>query len=67
MRDIRERAGGAAFLARTLQSVPNYAHASYYAQVVRQKATYRALIDASTEEALSHPEVIEVYLGKPPG
>jgi replicative DNA helicase len=44
-----ERIGGAAFLARTAQSVPNYAHASYYAAIVREKATFRALIDASTE------------------
>jgi replicative DNA helicase len=44
-----ERLGGAAFLARTAHSVPNYAHASYYAQIVREKATYRSLIDVSTE------------------
>lgn len=44
-----ERIGGAAYLARTFQSVPNYAHASYYAKVVGEKATFRSLIDASTE------------------
>ncbi len=44
-----ERIGGAAYLAKTFQSVPNYAHAVYYAQIVREKSTYRALIDASTE------------------
>jgi replicative DNA helicase len=44
-----ERLGGAAFLARTFDAVPNYAHAAYYAQIVREKATYRSLIDASTD------------------
>jgi len=44
-----ERIGGKAYLARTFQSVPNYAHAAYYARIVREKATYRSLIDASTE------------------
>ncbi len=44
-----ERIGGTAFLARTFQSVPNYAHAVYYAKIVREKATFRALIDASTD------------------
>lgn len=43
-----DRVGGAAYLARTFQSVPNYAHATYYAQIVREKATYRSLIDATT-------------------
>ncbi|MGE3780857.1 MAG: replicative DNA helicase [Pirellulaceae bacterium] len=44
-----ERIGGAAYLARTFQSVPNSAHAAYYANIVREKATFRSLIDASTE------------------
>ena len=44
-----ERLGGSAYLARTFQSVANYAHATYYARIVREKATYRSLIDASTE------------------
>ena len=44
-----ERIGGAAFLARTAHAVPNYAHASYYANIVREKSTFRSLIDASTE------------------
>ena len=44
-----ERIGGTAFLAKTFQSVPNYAHAVYYAKIVCEKATFRALIDASTE------------------
>jgi len=44
-----DRIGGAAYLARVFQSVPNYAHAAYYSQIVREKATYRSLIDAATE------------------
>jgi len=44
-----ERVGGSAYLAQVFQSVPNYAHATYYAQIVREKATFRALIDAATE------------------
>ncbi|MFV1965600.1 MAG: replicative DNA helicase [Pirellulaceae bacterium] len=44
-----ERIGGEAYLARTFQAVPNYSHASYYARIVREKSTYRSLIDASTE------------------
>ncbi|MCO6453790.1 MAG: replicative DNA helicase [Pirellulaceae bacterium] len=40
--------GGAPYLASVSQSVPNAAHAVFYARVVREKATYRALIDAST-------------------
>lgn len=44
-----ERIGGMAYLARVAKSVPNAAHAIYYANIVREKATYRSLIDASTE------------------
>lgn len=44
-----ERLGGGAYLVRTAQSVPNYAHASYYANIVREKSTFRSLIDVSTE------------------
>lgn len=40
--------GGAAYLAKLANSVPNAAHASYYAQIVRSKATLRRLIEAST-------------------
>jgi len=44
-----DRIGGLAYLARIVKAVPNAAHAVYYANVVREKATYRSLIDASTE------------------
>ena len=43
-----EKVGGAPFLARVSQAVPNAAHAAYYANIVREKAVYRSVIDAST-------------------
>ncbi|MFB8791769.1 MAG: DnaB-like helicase N-terminal domain-containing protein [Potamolinea sp.] len=43
-----ELVGGAAYLGKLANSVPNAAHAVYYAQIVRNKATLRRLIDAST-------------------
>ncbi len=36
-----ETIGGAAYLAKLANSVPNAAHAIYYAQIVRNKATLR--------------------------
>ncbi|MHC4405875.1 MAG: replicative DNA helicase [Planctomycetota bacterium] len=44
-----EAVGGAAYLAEVLQSVPVASHAVYYARIVRDKATLRSLIHASTE------------------
>lgn len=44
-----EMIGGAAYLAEIVQSVPVAAHALYYSQLVRDKATLRDLIHASTE------------------
>ncbi len=44
-----ETIGGAAYLYKVSQSVPNAAHARYYARIVREKATLRSLIEASTE------------------
>ena len=44
-----EAVGGAAYLAEVAQSVPYAANAAYYARIVRDKATQRALIHASTE------------------
>ncbi|MBN2475661.1 MAG: replicative DNA helicase [Pirellulales bacterium] len=41
--------GGAAYLAEVAQSVPYAANATYYAKIVRNKATLRSLIHASTE------------------
>ena len=44
-----EKIGGAGYLARLSGSVPNAAHAVYYAGIVSEKAVYRNLINASTE------------------
>ncbi|NUQ63388.1 MAG: replicative DNA helicase [Pirellulales bacterium] len=44
-----EAVGGAAYLAEVLQSVAVAAHAVYYAKIVRDKATLRSIIHASTE------------------
>ena len=44
-----ERIGGAAALAEIIEAVPHAAHASYYAQIVRDKALLRSLIDAGTD------------------
>lgn len=44
-----EAIGGAAYLAEVAHSVPYASNAIYYAQIVRAKATMRALIHASTE------------------
>jgi replicative DNA helicase len=41
--------GGTAYLAEVVHSVPYAANAVYYADIVRAKATLRALIHASTE------------------
>ncbi len=43
-----EAVGGSAYLARLANSVPNAAHAVYYSEIVRSKATFRKLIEAST-------------------
>ena len=44
-----DKIGGAAYLAEVGQSVPNAAHAVYYANIVQEKSTYRSLIQVSTE------------------
>lgn len=41
--------GGVANIGKVAQSVPNAAHAIYYAQIVREKAIRRHLIDAGTD------------------
>ena len=47
--DEFDKIGGAAYLAKLSNSVPNAAHAVYYAGIVSEKAVYRNLINASTE------------------
>ncbi len=44
-----EQVGGAAGLARIFTSVPNAAHATYYAEIVRNKATTRQVITTCSE------------------
>jgi replicative DNA helicase len=44
-----ETVGGVAYLYKVGQSVPNAAHARYYAGIVREKAALRSLIQASTD------------------
>src|SRR6478752_7340100 len=44
-----ESIGGSAYLSKIINSVPNAAHATYYADIVREKSTLRSLITASTE------------------
>ena len=44
-----EKVGGAAYLAKLSSSVPNAAHAVYYAGIVTEKAVYRRLIESGTE------------------
>lgn len=44
-----EAIGGAAYLGKVVNAVPNAAHATYYAEIVREKATFRSLIYAATD------------------
>jgi replicative DNA helicase len=44
-----ELVGGAAYLSKVVNAVPNAAHANYYAEIVREKATFRGMIYAATE------------------
>jgi replicative DNA helicase len=44
-----ESIGGAAYLSKIVNAVPNAAHATYYAEIVREKSTFRSLIYAATE------------------
>lgn len=44
-----EAVGGAKYLGEILEAVPSAAHARYYAEIVREKATYRSLIDVATD------------------
>lgn len=46
-RDDLERAGGLAYLAQLVESVPTAANAEYYARIVEEKAILRRLMQAS--------------------
>jgi replicative DNA helicase len=44
-----ELIGGSGYLSKIINAVPNAAHATFYAEIVRQKSTFRSLITAATE------------------
>lgn len=44
-----ESVGGASYLIKLMNAVATPAHATHYAKIVREKATFRSLITASTE------------------
>lgn len=48
-RNLLEEVGGTAYLAQLLNTVPSAAHATHYAQIVREKSLLRQLIAASNE------------------
>ncbi|MBV9737885.1 MAG: replicative DNA helicase [Candidatus Eremiobacteraeota bacterium] len=48
-RDMLERVGGLAYLSSLMDTVQTAASATYYAKIVREKATLRGLIHAGTE------------------
>lgn len=48
-KDFYDSVGGAGYLGQLSQAVPNAAHAVYYGQIVAEKATFRKLIESSTE------------------
>ena len=45
---VYETIGGAAYIAKIANSVPNAAHAEHYAKLIREHATRRQLIEAAT-------------------
>ncbi|MBV9972315.1 MAG: AAA family ATPase, partial [Candidatus Eremiobacteraeota bacterium] len=48
-RDMLERVGGLSYLSSLMDTVQTAASATYYAKIVREKATLRGLIHAGTE------------------
>lgn len=48
-KDLLDKAGGAAYLASIANATPTAAHASYYAEIVKEKSILRRLINAATE------------------
>lgn len=48
-RDDLKRAGGEDYVSECLAGVPHAAHAKYYAQIVRQKAVTRGLVESAHE------------------
>lgn len=58
-KNLLEKVGGAAYLATLANITPTAAHASYYSQIVREKAILRRLIRAATEIVGKSYEYIE--------
>lgn len=60
-----EHAGGSAYIADLLNSVPTSANVEYYAKIVEEKATLRRLIEAGTtivSDAFAEPENVDHIL-----
>ncbi|MFZ2252757.1 MAG: replicative DNA helicase [Minisyncoccia bacterium] len=61
-RDLLERTGGASYITELVESVPAASNASYYAELVQNKAILRGLINAAdsiAEIGYSDPEDID--------
>ena len=64
-KNILEKIGGAVYLATLANITPTAAHASYYAQIVREKSVLRRLIRAATEivgKSYDYIEDVEEFL-----
>ena len=62
-----EAAGGAAYLATLVDSVPTAANAGHYAKIIREKSILRQLIDGATEivtQGYAEGSNVDEYLDK---
>ena len=62
---LLEAAGGVAYLADLTGEVPNVVHAEYYAQMVKDAATLRSLVQAASKiinMAIEQPQEVEQVL-----
>jgi len=48
-RGLTDLAGGSTYIERLVESCPTPAHAEYYAEIVREKAALRRIVDAARE------------------
>ncbi len=63
--DVLDRVGGIEYIVRLAETVPSAANAEYYAQIVRDKAIQRRMIESCTriiKEARDNPEDIGEFL-----
>src|SRR5690606_2770601 len=66
-RQLLEEVGGTPYIAELLGSVPSAAHAMHYANIVREKALLRQLIDASNkclQDAYAPHETVEQVMDR---